>query len=884
MPDQIYIGNFSQGLTTNPLAFNIDNDAFPYLYNFYIWRQRALRKRGTLPLARAERQVQIAADPLNWQYAPINLVAGAGNLITQLSLGTSASITPLTISLSIGGQTYTDLNADGTLQGSGGGSGTINYSTGTITIVGGGVDTVTGFFSYYPGLPALGARDFLTLNSFYPVLLSFDQNYAYQIQQTAAPFNFYSVSYYKYTNNPVIWSGADYQQFWTTNYSGALWATNNKPGFHFVNGTYVSGSGTTTITFSFTSASNPFTTLIVGDKLWFNEWGSNTINGVVGTVSTVTGTPGTYVVTFQNSLTASGTGIAQLLSNSIPGQDGIKWYDGDMTGGTGIPTSKSTGWVNFAPPLTATTVSIDNTPAALYYLVGALAIMPFKDRIVFFSPYIQTSAGGPPILLQDTALWSWNGTPYYTLESSTVFDTPSGETADVTAYYVDTSGKGGYLPAGLPQPIITVNNNEDVLLVGFSGIQTRFVYTGNDLQPFLFFSINSELGSSATFSGVSLDRGGVTVGQYGITLTTQQSAQRIDLQIPDSVFQIQAENNGPARVSGIRDYYREWIYFAYPADESAWKFPTKTFLYNYRNDTWAVFYENFTCHGNFRKQTGYTWGNLPYNSWADWNEAWNSGTANAYFPDIVAGNPQGYFLIKGIGTGEAPSGSIQAVSDASGITRITSANHCVAVGDYLQILDCLGTISLNGQIGMVISTADANTFTIDIPFPAGTYLGLGTYTRLIQPMLQTKQFPVYWEEGRKVRLSIQKYLFDTTAQGQVTAYIYLSQDGNNPWNIGSIVPDTDPEPTNSSLTYSQLIYTCPESTNLGLTPANVNLQMPTASTQDQTWHRYNTSLIGDSIQIGITLNDAQMRNITTATSEIALHGIHLVVEKSQHLA
>ena len=138
-----------------------------------------------------------------------------------------------------------------------------------------------------------------------------------------------------------------------------------------------------------------------------------------------------------------------------------------------------------------------------------------------------------------------------------------------------------------------------------------------------------------------------------------------------------------------------------------------------------------------------------------------------------------------------------------------------------------------------------------------------------------KQFPFYWEQGRQLRLGVQRYLMDRTATGQVTININLSQDPETTWNFGPIVPSQNV--LNSSLEYSQILFTCPESTNLGLTPANVNLQMPTAAGQFQIWHRLNTSLQGDSVQIGITLSDLQMRDLTLATSEIALHGIQLTI-------
>ena len=163
--------------------------------------------------------------------------------------------------------------------------------------------------------------------------------------------------------------------------------------------------------------------------------------------------------------------------------------------------------------MTATNTSINDQTSALYYLVGALAIVAFKDRLLFFGPQIQTSSGGAiQKPLQDVVSWSWNGTPYY---NSLVPTNPTNsETFDVRAYYVDETGFGGYLAAGISQPIFTVLNNEDVILVGFGGTgkKTRFVNSGNELNRFLFLSYQPELPSPPTFSGIVLDRGGIDIG------------------------------------------------------------------------------------------------------------------------------------------------------------------------------------------------------------------------------------------------------------------------------------------------------------------------------------------------------------------------------------
>lgn len=913
MPDQIYIGN-PKGLQLNRTAFNIDNEAFATLFNMYAWRGRVKRKRGTSTLARLRRQIKSVAVPdfltNPWQYGPLALVGGAGNLITgpwtvstsppTVSLESGSSIVPGSITVVVGANTYTEPSTkDGSLVGAPAGTGTINYATGALTITGGGVGPLTGTFSYYPDLPVMGLQDFVpntvtdTESSQFPVLEGFDTTYSYQINQTSTAF-FYSTSYYKGTNNPVTWSGFDYQQFWSCNYQSALWVTNNKPGLHIQNIATITTGNPTTITATLPHG------LITGDFVFFNEITGADAGLLNGKAFSITRTGATTFTVAVDTIgkAINNDGIYQTLTHSKSGQDGIRWYDGDPTGGTGIPIGANLGWVNFAPPLTAfpNVIGIDDQEAETYYLVGALAIVPFKDRLLFFSPYIQTSSGNP-IQLQDVVLWSWNGTPYYNTLVPTV--TNSVETFDIRAYYVDQTGFGGYLPAGIDQPIATVIPNEDVLLVGFGGTgkKTRFVYTGNDLQPFLFYLINSELPSSSTFSSITMDDGGIDIGSFGIAITTQQSSKRIDLEIPDSVFQIQAANNGQKRVNAIRNFYREWIYFTYPTGngkeaQASWKFPSSTFMFNYRDNTWAILRENYTHHGTFRKKTSYTWATLPFKTWADWREPWNAGSTTALFSNVIAGNPQGYVIIKDTeGTGEAPTGAIAALSDdGNGFTQVTSYNHCVnsqssllgLEGDYLYFSNAIGTTIINTQIGLVTKVIDIDNFVVDILFDGGTYSGLGEYTRLSQPELQTKQFPFYWDKGRKVRLGAQRYLLDTTASGQVTLEIFLSQDPELPYNFGNIVPEDDV--INNSLEYTQILFTCPESTNLGLTPANVNLQMPTADSQTQIWHRVNTSLIGDTVQVGITLSDAQMRDLTLATSEISLHAIVLNVSPSQELA
>jgi len=332
-------------------------------------------------------------------------------------------------------------------------------------------------------------------------------------------------------------------------------------------------------------------------------------------------------------------------------------------------------------------------------------------------------------------------------------------------------------------------------------------------------------------------------------------------------------NNGNERMTAGRDYINEWIYFTYPASNIDYVFPTQTLFYNYRDRSWAVFNECYTTYGQFQKASGFIWDTVGfvYPTWDDWNVPWDFGTSTLDQPLVVGGNQQGFIMVKGIGTGEQSS---LYIKDISGNT-ITSPDHCLSTGDFIQINDTLGDSSgiINGQIFQV-RVIDKDSFFIlsdDGLEWTGTYFGLGTIIRLYRPYIQTKQFPVSWEMGRKTRLGVQQYLFTRTSDAEVQILIFLSQNQDNPYNTGPIYPA--PNTVNSSLVYTTKMFTCPESINLGLTQFKKNLQMPTAVQQEQIWHRMNTSLIGDTVQLGITLSDDQMKNIDVVMDEIELHSV-----------
>jgi len=68
-------------------------------------------------------------------------------------------------------------------------------------------------------------------------------------------------------------------------------------------------------------------------------------------------------------------------------------------------------------------------------------------------------------------------------------------------------------------------------------------------------------------------------------------------------------------------------------------------VYNYRNNSYAVFDDYFTALGYFQRPSDLTWATLPYLTWSQWSDYWDTGAAQAWYPSVVGGNQQGYVSV-----------------------------------------------------------------------------------------------------------------------------------------------------------------------------------------------------------------------------------------------
>lgn len=502
-------------------------------------------------------------------------------------------------------------------------------------------------------------------------------------------------------------------------------------------------------------------------------------------------------------------------------------------------------WTAFNPGFTSGTAT--NT------ILSARVILPFKDRLLLLN--VVENTGGAPgtnATYVNRCRFSWNGDP-----------TAAG------AFYENVTGSGGYIDAPTKEAIVTAQFLKDRLIVYFEDSTWELVYTQNQVLPFVWQQINTELGAESTFSQVPFDKMVLGVGNVGIHACTGNNVERIDQKIPDEVFKIHNNNNGPQRVGGIRDYYTEMVYWTFPDENRSDDFPfnNRVLTYNYRNNCWAFNDDSITAFGYFQTTvsgtlTGLTWAQANTITWGDANFAWNSAANQAKFRNVIAGNQEGYtFIIDPELSVNSQSLQINNFTYNTLFTTMKVTNHNLEEGDYVKVEDCQGSTTLNDNIYRVYSVTDNATIVLDTSLtpPSGTYTGAGTLTKVTPVNFKTKQFNFYANSGRNTYIQRVDFLVDRTDDGECTVDFGVSSNPNgqlfqgqlNGCNLGTYVLETKP--------YALV---------------------PFEDEQDRLWHPVYFQADGEYVQFFFYLSNDQSLDVNIAESDFQLHAMIIHAQPS----
>lgn len=492
------------------------------------------------------------------------------------------------------------------------------------------------------------------------------------------------------------------------------------------------------------------------------------------------------------------------------------------------------------------------------FVQSARIIVQFKNRLLLLNTIENDNSGGGN---------TGNNKQYAQRCRFSAVTQPFATNAWYEPNQQDAAGaKGigaGFIDAATEDQIVSAEFIKDRLIVYFENSTWEIVYTGNQIFPFIWQKINTELGSQSTFSSVPFDTSILTVGNVGIHSCTGANVQRIDEKIPNQIFQIKTANNGIKRVWGIRDYYTETVYWIYGANNtiSTQYFPNQVLVYNYRNNSWAINDDTITALGYFEQQNANTWANT-FQSWEQLNMTWASGTIQQNFRQVIAGNQQGYiFIISPDITRNASVLQISDMQQAGNIVTITITDHMLNRGDYITIENAQG-VTVPDLIYSVNTVVDKNKITIFAPGFSGTYTGGGTSARVSQIEMNSKQWNPYLNQGQNFSISSIDFCVTRTSSGKITV---------------------DYSPSSSNVLMAQAgesNQTILGKATLSTAPYDI---YPLEATQERLWHPVYLQVSGNFVQIKIYLSLSQITDPKIAFSDFQIEGIVLNLIRSGRL-
>lgn len=531
-------------------------------------------------------------------------------------------------------------------------------------------------------------------------------------------------------------------------------------------------------------------------------------------------------------------------------------------------------------PITVTTTKTNGT-IITNYVQQARIIVSFKNRLLLLNT-IENNANGadqwnsgsatttgntPARYLTSTntqfknrCRYSHNGSPFASnawLEPNQIYapDAASGTTV--------VADGGGFIDATTEEAIVSAEFIKDRLIVYFERSTWELAYTGNEVLPFVWQKINTELGSQATFSTVPFDTSVLTIGNTGVHSCSGASVERIDHKIPQQIFTFKTESDDQLRTCGIRDYFNELVYWAFVNDDatSTQTYPNEILIYNYQNHSWALFDDCFTAFGYLEQTNDQTWASIGL-PWRACAFAWNSGVLEADQRQIIGGTPEGFVLqIDEEVNRNAPSMSITQMTIPSTLSGanyvdLEVINHNCALNDFVAVENTNGISLPITSIYKVTSILDANNITIFAPDISGTYTGGGTLARVSNIQISTKQWNPYLSQDRNFYLQRIDFIVEKTSSGQITVDYYPSssnvsmiQGGNTSGAImGNSVLETSP--------YDPIYY-------------------PLEQYQERLTHPVYFQTTGNAIQLIIYFTDQQISNGNIAYSDFELDGLVL---------
>lgn len=769
------VANFSTGVDVRLQPWLRVDDAMQELYDGYVYRGVMSKRPGYKPYAIGSRAGSPAAESRvvntltndvsrNSVGARVvgNDTPGPYLIVTQNGDIRRGSIT-ITADTGASMQTATDLTETVNPAGLGiltttpaGGTGTVNYSTGAISVtfannVTAGIQLMQ-TYSYYPDEPVMGIMNFVDISDTKVMIIG-----------TTKRLNIYNS-----TTNRLDYLGSDMT----------------------ITGITIATPGVITTT----AAVN----LNVGDFVYFyGIRGTVQLNNTTQVITAVSGN------TF--SITDTSTMMAYVSGGFVQRQyTGTKfsfwsWVNyKDKSGNPRLIFTNNADQVQYYAPSNSTGPVVGDyvnyptkaSPDFLMYQDGgttpidsllALQAFVYKDRLQFQRPTEEGIIKPQRIRISGTGTSCDNFTTAAT--GAGLIDIPDGNWINGCA------------------------SNRDDLVLFTEGSTWIEQYTGDDTVPIKIARIDESRGSGAAFAAITYLNRTTTASQRGLIISDGYRVERADEVIPDFSFNDVDANNFELCFVGVVDEDRDH-YLLYPTAGQVDADTVSNYILttNYEEDNYAIYRIPVSCMGVFQLTADVLWSELlMYNNWNEFAQDytnWNDFNYSRSSPISIGGGHHGEVWQLNVNQSEDNPLTIRNIVqiDATTLQITTDWNNYSLYtddgtlgADYIEFEGVQGMLEINNKQYPIINVIDNNNFQIQVPSSVSfsTYtINTGRSIRVIPFTSTFKQFNPFLNMDKKVRCGW-IYFYVSTTGTLLTRNVAIADIINDtPLVIGSILVET----------------------------------------------------------------------------------------------
>lgn len=714
------IANYATGLDRELQPWLLPNDAFVELLDGYVYRGVTTKRDGYDGFANGEKSTPTESRMvrnITFGYVVTGVIDGMNDTYT-IQANAPIIASTLTITGSNPAQVVTDDGA-GMLMGDG--TGTVNYTTGAISVVfttapAGGSSITVAYGNFSRGLGTIGPYTKTVSNT--PLRRG-------TVVITAGAQSAVDNGVDGFVTTPIGGSG-------TVNYTtGAISITFNAvvtlgvP----ITVTYDYHQGLPVMGIMSFYPTNNVRELIVADTKFVNKYDRTTDTLVdISPATEYTGTSKDFWswVNYEDATDPAVAAPRLLFSNGVVG-DVIQQWDG--------------------------TVVTDYAPTFSVGSLNARQMFNARDRLVLF----QTIENG--VLFPRRIRISGTGA-----NCDNFNNTATG------AGFIDIPDNTWFFGAAF--------NRDDILF--FTQAATWMLkYTGNDVTPFVLEKIDGSRGSTAAFSVISYLNRTMAASPRGLIISDGYQVERMDDNLPDFAFNDIDGANFEQCYSGFFDEDRD-VYTLYPS-KGVPKPPLvpsdgsdRILVTNFEEDNFSVYRIPLSCVGNFESTITDLWSDLTasngYPNWDQFSIKIGSWKAFPYTKDVplaIGGGHKGEIWRLNVAESEDNPQFIRNITVIDNKTiEVTTDWNNYEIGDNIVFEEVGGMTEINDKQGAISSiTTNYTTFQVDFGQDRGgfsAYTSGGVASRVIPFEAIGKKLNPYVEGNKKLRCGWMYFYVSTT--------------------------------------------------------------------------------------------------------------------------